>query len=60
MREAAITLALSLNNVAEWDGRTIKQREAEIREAALLKACQCVALLLYNMNAIRVGSKNSN
>ena len=33
---------LKLNNVAEWDGITIKDREEKIREAALILAGQCV------------------
>lgn len=57
--EAAIAPALSLNNVAEWDGRTIKQREAEIREAALLLAGQCVALLLYNLSQSELAQKTA-
>lgn len=47
---AAITAALELTNVAEWDGRILKQREEKIREAALILAGQCVALLLYNLS----------
>ena len=57
--EAAIAPALSLNNVAEWDGRTIKHREAEIREAALLLAGQCVALLLYNISQSELAQKTA-
>ena len=33
--EAAIAPALALDNVEEWDGRTVKHREAVIRSAAL-------------------------
>lgn len=48
---------LSLANVAEWDGRTIKQREEQIRVAALVLAGQCVALLLYNISQSEVAQK---
>lgn len=57
--EAAIAPALSLNNVAEWDGRTIKHIEAEIRSAALLLAGQCVALLLYNLSHSDLAQKTA-
>lgn len=48
---------MSLANVAEWDGRTIKQREEQIRVAALVLAGQCVALLLYNISQSEVVQK---
>lgn len=51
---AAIAPALSLTNVTEWDGRTIKQREEQIRVAALVLAGQCIALLLYNLSQSKV------
>jgi len=51
--------ALSLNNVTEWDGRTVKHREAEIRKAALVKAYQCVALLLYNLSQSELAQKTA-
>ena len=41
---------LKLNNVAEWDGITIKDREEKIREAALILAGQCVAILLDTLS----------
>ena len=41
-----ITKLLKLNNVTEWSGTTIKEREQKIREAALVLAGQCVAILL--------------
>jgi len=36
--QAALAPALSLANVAEWDGRTIKEREEQIRVAAIVLA----------------------
>lgn len=38
-----------LGDVQAWDGRTLKQREQQIREAALILAGQCIALLLHNL-----------
>lgn len=45
-----VTKLLELTNVWEWDGRTIKEREQQIREAALILAGECIALLLYNLS----------
>jgi len=53
----AITPALSLTNVAEWDGRTLKQREEQIRVAALILAGQCVALLLYDLSQSKLAQE---
>jgi hypothetical protein len=44
---------LQLNNVTEWDGTTVRQREEKIREAALILAGQCVAILLDNLSKSR-------
>ena len=41
---------LKLNNVIEWDGTIVKNREEKIREAALILAGQCVAILLDNLS----------
>jgi hypothetical protein len=48
--EESITLALVLENVSQWDGRTIRDREQKIRQAALILAGQCIALLLHNLS----------
>lgn len=47
--EKTIAEALGLGDVLNWDGRTLKQREEQIRQAALILAGQCVALLLHNL-----------
>jgi len=47
--EKSIASVLALGDVREWDARTLKQREQQIREAALILAGQCIALLLYNL-----------
>ena len=41
---------LELTDVKEWDGQIIKFREQRIREAALILAGQCIAILLYNLS----------
>ena len=45
-----VTKLLELNNVSEWDGRILKEREEKIREAALTLAGQCIAILLHNLS----------
>lgn len=48
-----ITELLQLNNVTEWNGTIVKNREEKIREAALILAGQCVAILLDNLSKSR-------
>jgi hypothetical protein len=57
--EAALAPALSLANVAEWDGRTIKEREEQIRVAALVLAGQCIALLVFNLSQSESAQKTA-
>lgn len=45
-----VTELLALNNVTEWDGTVIKEREEKIREAALILAGQCIAILLMELS----------
>lgn len=45
-----VTKLLEFTDVKEWDGRVIKEREAKIRDAALILAGQCIAILLYNLS----------
>ena len=45
-----VTKLLELTDVQEWDGRILKFREQQIREAALILAGQCIAILLYNLS----------
>lgn len=40
---------LSLENISQWDGRNIREREQKIRQAGLVLAGQCIALLLNNL-----------
>lgn len=57
--QAAIAPALDLANVTAWDGRTIKQREEQIRVAALVLAGQCVALLVSNLSQLESAQKTA-
>jgi len=41
---------MSLTDVCQWDGRTIYEREEKIRQAALILAGQCMALLLQKLS----------
>lgn len=50
-----VTKLLELNNVKEWDGMIIKEKEEKIRESALILAGQCIAILLYNLS---IGSRS--
>ena len=43
--QVSILELLQLNNVTEWSGKTIKEREEKIRETALILAGQCVGIL---------------
>ena len=51
---------LKLNNVIEWDGTIVKNREEKIREAALILAGQCVAILLDNLSKSTEVRRNSH
>jgi len=48
--EQTITPQISLTDVCQWDGRTICEREEKIRQAALILAGQCMALLLHKLS----------
>ncbi len=48
--ENTIAAELSLDGISQWDGRTLRDREQKIRQAALILAGQCIALLLYNLS----------
>ena len=52
-QETVIPLLDLTSNVSEWDGRTIRDKEQKIREASLILAGQCVALLLYNLSQLK-------
>ena len=44
-----ITPLLELGKVEQWDGRTLKKREEEIRDLALVLAGKCIAILLAQL-----------
>ncbi len=48
--EKTIAEALVFSKIQEWDGRILKQREQQIRQAALILAGQCIAILLYSLS----------
>ncbi len=43
---------LKLGEISEWNGKSLKQREEKIREAALVLGGQCIAILLEKLAAI--------
>lgn len=45
-----ITKLLDLKNIEEWSGRIVKEREEKIRQAALVLAGQCIAILLDKLS----------
>ena len=45
-----VTELLELNNIAEWSGITLKEREEKIREAALILAGQCINIQENGLN----------
>jgi hypothetical protein len=51
--EQTIAEVLVLGDVSSWDGLALKAREQQIRQAALILAGQCIALLLHNLSQSR-------
>lgn len=54
-----ITKLLDLTNIEEWDGEVIKEREEKIRQAALVLAGQCIAILFYNLSQSELGNQTA-
>ena len=52
--EQTIAAQMSLTDVCQWDGRTVWEREQSIRQAALILAGQCIALLLHKLSESKV------
>jgi hypothetical protein len=48
--QQTMTKELLVDEVSKWDGRTVRDREQKIRQAALILAGQCIALLLHNLS----------
>ena len=47
--QRAVAPLLELGKVEQWDGRTLKKREEEIRDLALVLAGKCIAILLAQL-----------
>ena len=47
--QKAIAPFLELGKVEQWDGKKLKKREEKIREAALILAGKCIAILLEKL-----------
>lgn len=45
-----VTKLLDFKNIEEWSGRIVKEREEKIRQAALVLAGQCIAILLHKLS----------
>ncbi|BDI20927.1 hypothetical protein ANSO36C_67290 (plasmid) [Nostoc cf. commune SO-36] len=45
-----VTKLLELKNIEEWSGRIVKEKEETIRQAALVLAGQCIAILLHKLS----------
>lgn len=45
-----IASIMLLDGISQWDGRTVREREQKIRQAALTLAGQCIALLLHKLS----------
>lgn len=58
--EAVIAKALSLNNVTEWDGRTIKQQSCRNQESSTSVGWTMCCLTILQSFSVRVGAKNSH
>ena len=48
--QRAIAPLLELEKVEQWSGRTLLQREEKIRDAALILAGKCIAILLEQLS----------
>ncbi len=57
--QASITEILKSNNVNQWNGITLKDREEKIRETALILAGQCIGILLNNLSKSREASQTA-
>lgn len=63
--ECEIAGEMSLSDVSQWNRRNIREQEQKIRQAALILAGECIALLLHklsesNRNKISVSAYGSS
>ncbi len=54
-----ITKELLLSDVSQWDARTVREREQKIRQAGLVLAGECIALLLHNLSQLPEAMKTA-
>ncbi|HEY9783266.1 MAG TPA: ISLre2 family transposase [Leptolyngbyaceae cyanobacterium] len=47
--QQSVAQVMELGDVSQWDGTILKAREQQIRQAALILAGQCIALLLHSL-----------
>lgn len=47
--QQTVAEVMALGDVSQWDGTILKAREQQIRQAALILAGQCIALLLHTL-----------
>lgn len=45
----SIARAMAIGALRDWDGEELRKREREIRQASLVLAGQCIALLIYSL-----------
>jgi hypothetical protein len=55
-----IEILLSLEEVSDWDGKRLQEREQEIRQTGLELAGQCIALLLTSLSQAPLAEQESN
>jgi hypothetical protein len=55
--EERVKPILKLEELREWDGQTLKQIEAEIRQAGLELSGQCIALLLHRLSQASIAKE---
>ncbi|MFN6537554.1 MAG: ISLre2 family transposase [Nostoc sp. EkiNYC01] len=54
-----VTELLDLTNIEEFSGITIKEKEEEIREAALVLAGECIAILLHKLSQLELAHQTA-
>lgn len=49
----SVVKLLEITELDQWNGESLRQREAKIREAALILGGQCIALLIYQLSQLK-------
>lgn len=55
-----IESAMALDEISQWDGNQLREREQQIRQAALVLAGQCIALLLTQLSQLPTAQKEAS